>query len=165
MALTTSAVTEAAFAEHRQRDWSELEALTRTFSDRGVRKLSAIEVARVPPLYRDVCADLARAQAARYSAPLVLSPPASSDELASLPSDVSLDADERLAIELFLRRRHRLGRARELELANMIASPLSRRFGFRGKDPSRTLALLYDRAANAGRDEAPVSSRGAVSWR
>lgn len=102
---------------------------------------------------------------ASAAAPLVLSPPASSDELASLPSDVALDADERLAIELFLRRRHRLGRARELELANMIASPLSRRFGFRGKDPSRTLALLYDRAANAGRDEAPVSSRGAVSWR
>lgn len=71
MALTTSAVTEAAFAEHRQRDWSELESLTRIAADRGVRKLSALEVGRVPPLYRDVCADLARAQAARYSAPLV----------------------------------------------------------------------------------------------
>ena len=71
MALPTSAVTEAAFAEHRQRDWSELESLTRIAADRGVRKLSALEVGRVPPLYRDVCADLARAQAARYSAPLV----------------------------------------------------------------------------------------------
>lgn len=67
MALTTSAVTEAAFAEHRQRDWAELEAL----AQRSVRKLAPAEVARVPALYRDVCADLARAQAARYSAPLV----------------------------------------------------------------------------------------------
>jgi uncharacterized RDD family membrane protein YckC len=96
---------------------------------------------------------------------LKLAPPASADELSTLPHDVALDADERLAIELFLRRRHRLGRARELELANMIAAPLARRFGMRGRDPSRTLALLYDRAANAGRDEAPVSSRGAQSWR
>ena len=102
---------------------------------------------------------------ARAAAPLVLNPPASPDELASLPPVVALDADERLAIELFLRRRNRLGRARELELANMIAAPLARRFGVRGRDASRTLALLYDRAANAGRDEATVSSRGAASWR
>jgi uncharacterized membrane protein SpoIIM required for sporulation len=72
MALT-SAITEAAFAKHRQRDWVQLEALTRKATMRGLRALSADEVARVPPLYRDVCADLARSQsqAARYSAPLV----------------------------------------------------------------------------------------------
>lgn len=102
---------------------------------------------------------------ASATAPLVLSPPASPDELATMPSHVALDADERLAIELFLRRRHRLGRARELELANMIAGKLAQRFGVRARDPSRALALLYDRAANAGRDEAPASSRGGASWR
>jgi hypothetical protein len=66
---------------------------------------------------------------------------------------------------MFLRRRARLGRARELELAQMIASPLADRFGFRAQDPSRTLALLYDRAANAGRVDLPPSSRTPGSWR
>jgi uncharacterized membrane protein SpoIIM required for sporulation len=66
MALTSS-VTEAAFAARRQAEWTELDQLTR----KGLRKLTAWEVSRIPILYRDVCADLARAQAARYSAPLV----------------------------------------------------------------------------------------------
>jgi uncharacterized membrane protein SpoIIM required for sporulation len=67
----TSHVTEAAFAVHRQRDWTELDALVRRAADKGPRALSTKEIARVSPLYRDLCADLARAQAARYSAPLV----------------------------------------------------------------------------------------------
>jgi uncharacterized membrane protein SpoIIM required for sporulation len=70
MALT-SAVTEHAFAERRNRDWQELEALTRRAAAGGVKQLGAAQIARIPPLYRDVAADLARAQAARYSAPLV----------------------------------------------------------------------------------------------
>ena len=41
----------------------------------------------------------------------------------------------------------------------MIAGPLADRFGFRAQDASRTLALLYDRAANAGRIDAPASTR------
>jgi uncharacterized RDD family membrane protein YckC len=102
---------------------------------------------------------------ARAATPLILFPPAQPHELAQLPEDVRLDADERLAIEMFLRRRARLGRARELELANMIAGHLARRFSFRGEDPARTLALLYDRAANAGRSDAPPSSRVPGSWR
>jgi len=102
---------------------------------------------------------------ARAATPLILFPPAQPYELAQLPEDVRLDADERLAIEMFLRRRARLGRARELELANMIAGYLARRFSFRGEDPARTLALLYDRAANAGRSDAPPSSRVPGSWR
>jgi len=64
-----TAVTESAFAEHRQRDWTELESIAARASN--LRKLGPQEIARVAPLYRDVCADLARAQAARYSAPLV----------------------------------------------------------------------------------------------
>jgi uncharacterized RDD family membrane protein YckC len=102
---------------------------------------------------------------ASVAAPLVLWPPAQPYELAQLPDDVRLDADERLAIEMFLRRRTRLGRARELELASMIAAPLGERFGFRAQDASRTLAVLYDRAANAGRIDAPPSSRTPGSWR
>jgi uncharacterized membrane protein SpoIIM required for sporulation len=66
-----SAVTERAFAEHRQRDWEQLDALARNVSSRGLKSLAPKDVARLSPLYRDVCADLARAQAARYSAPLV----------------------------------------------------------------------------------------------
>jgi uncharacterized RDD family membrane protein YckC len=102
---------------------------------------------------------------ASAAAPLVLWPPAQPYELAQLPDEVRLDAEERLAIEMFLRRRARLGRARELELAQMIASPLADRFGFRAQDPSRTLAVLYDRAANAGRIDVPPSSRTPGSWR
>jgi uncharacterized RDD family membrane protein YckC len=101
---------------------------------------------------------------ASAAAPLLLWPPVQPDELAQLPADVRLDADERQAIEMFLRRRPRLGRARELELAQMIAPHLARRFRFHGQDPSRTLALLYDRAANAGRIDAPPSSRTPGSW-
>jgi uncharacterized RDD family membrane protein YckC len=102
---------------------------------------------------------------AAVAPPLVLWPPAQPFELAQLPDDVRLDADERLAIEMFLRRRPRLGLAREQELASMIAGPLAERFGLRAQDPSRTLALLYDRAANAGRVDAPPSSRTPGSWR
>lgn len=89
---------------------------------------------------------------------LELRPPAQPKELAKLPDDISLDADERAAIELFLRRRHTLGVAREHELAGMIAEIIGDRVGYAHKDPSRLLALVYDRAVNAGRTEAPPSS-------
>ena len=59
-----------------------------------------------------------------------------------------LNADERGAIELFLRRRGKLGPAREAELASMIVDDLALRFAFRVDDPARTLALLYERAMN-----------------
>jgi len=66
-----SPLTEAAFARRRQRDWDRLDALVRAVQTRGLRRLASQQVAEVPPLYRDVCADLSRAEAARYSAPLV----------------------------------------------------------------------------------------------
>jgi uncharacterized membrane protein SpoIIM required for sporulation len=62
-----SAVTERAFVERRQREWEELDALVA----KRLRALDADEIARLPPLYRAVCADLAAAEAARYSAALV----------------------------------------------------------------------------------------------
>ncbi|AKV04705.1 INTEGRAL MEMBRANE PROTEIN (Rhomboid family) [Labilithrix luteola] len=91
-------------------------------------------------------------------APLELTPPATSAELSTLPDEVLLDEDERIAIEMFLRRRYTLGRAREHELAEMIAGPIGARLGYRHSDPSRLLALVYDRAVNRGRVEAPSSS-------
>ncbi len=96
---------------------------------------------------------------AGVASPMQLFPPAQPHELAALPDVVALDADERAALELFLRRRARLGTAREQELAMIILTPLVARYGFRVPDPARSLALLYDRAANAGRSEAPPSSR------
>lgn len=69
--MALSAPIEAAFVERRRQDWDELEALVQRANVRSVRKLLPQDVARLSPLYRDVCADLSRAQAARYSAPLV----------------------------------------------------------------------------------------------
>ncbi len=111
----------------------------------------------------------------RTAATVRLWPPAQPAELAAIPDDVVLDPDERLALELFLRRRGTLGPAREHELAQMVVDLLAHRHGGRVADPARALALLYDRAANAGREEAPPSSRahapktagpsGPPSWR
>ena len=95
----------------------------------------------------------------RTAAPIRLVPPATPDELSTLPDSVPLDPDERDAIELLLRRVGTIGAARELELAAMIAGRLEQRFGFHAAGPVRSLALLYDRAVNAGRSEAPPSSR------
>jgi uncharacterized membrane protein SpoIIM required for sporulation len=66
-----SAVTEKAFAARRRDEWEELDALTRKAQRNGITGLARAEVVRLSPVYRSVCADLAAAQAARYSAPLV----------------------------------------------------------------------------------------------
>jgi len=100
---------------------------------------------------------------ASAAVPIRLWPPAAPEELANLPSVVALDADERAAVELLLRRQSALGAARASELAAMIVGPLERRFGYRTVDPVRTLAILYDVAANAGRSEGPPSSRAPES--
>lgn len=106
---------------------------------------------------------------ARAADPLVLWPAAAPHESAQIDgADVWLDADERQAIEMFLRRRPRLGRAREIELASMISPSIAGRFGLTGPDPARLLALVYDRAANAGRGDSPPSDRPPempASWR
>jgi uncharacterized membrane protein SpoIIM required for sporulation len=66
-----STVTEAAFAERRQADWNRLDELSRTVSAGGIGALGSKELVALAPLYSDACADLARARAARYSAPLI----------------------------------------------------------------------------------------------
>jgi uncharacterized membrane protein SpoIIM required for sporulation len=70
MALA-SRLTEKAFADRRRRDWEALDALTMKAQRKGVKKLTSEDVVSYAPLYRSICADLAAAQAARYSAPLV----------------------------------------------------------------------------------------------
>lgn len=103
---------------------------------------------------------------ATATAALVLSPPARPDELAQLPAEVRLDPDERQAIEMFLRRRDRLGRARELELATLLGPLVRARYaGPPPPDPSRALALLYDRAANPDRRESLPPPSMPESWR
>jgi uncharacterized membrane protein SpoIIM required for sporulation len=68
---TVSRVAEPAFVARRRADWDELERLARELRERGPKSLAATALARVGPLHRDVCGDLAHAQSARYSAPLV----------------------------------------------------------------------------------------------
>jgi len=70
MALVSS-LTERAFVDRRQRDWDRLDALARVAQGRGLRRLPPEDIAQLSPLYRDVCADLARAEAARYGAQLI----------------------------------------------------------------------------------------------
>ena len=65
-----------------------------------------------------------------------------------MPRHVRLDPDERQAIELFLRRRGRLGGARERELAAMLVPALADRLGAAllsraEADPARALALVH----------------------
>lgn len=62
---------ESAFVERRRADWEELDSLVHLAQTKGEKKLLPVSVAKLPALYRDVCADLSRAQAARYGAPLL----------------------------------------------------------------------------------------------
>jgi uncharacterized RDD family membrane protein YckC len=106
-----------------------------------------------------------RTERAAAAKPIVLRPPASPEELREIPDEVRLDPEERAAFELFLRRDHALGAGRRDELANLLADVLRKRFGIRRLPPARAIALLYDQAINAGRNEGPASSRGARhSW-
>ena len=91
--------------------------------------------------------------------PLVLYPPATAAELELFPNHISLDPEERAALELFLRRRADLSVARCAQLAEMVAPFLAERYDITLRDPVRFLALLHDRATHAGREEeAPPSS-------
>jgi len=62
---------EQAFVERRRADWDALDRLVQAAQGGRLRGISGEDIGRLVTLYRDVCADLARAQAARYSAGLV----------------------------------------------------------------------------------------------
>lgn len=64
-------IQEHAFVERRKHDWEELDKLAHAARARGLAKLTPEDIGRLTALYRDVCADLARAEAARFSAALV----------------------------------------------------------------------------------------------
>lgn len=93
--------------------------------------------------------------------PLVLRPPPSPAELASLPARLPLAGEEIAAIELFLRRLDRLSPARAGELAEMAAPVFARRMGVRYKDATRFLGVLHYRAheRRSGHDDAPSGPR------
>ncbi len=97
-------------------------------------------------------------------APLVLSPPATAQELAELPHRPPLSSEEREAIQIYLRRSG-LSNERRFELAELVAPLLARRMGAREGDPVRLLALLHERAQGARRpnDAAPVPGPNAAS--
>jgi uncharacterized RDD family membrane protein YckC len=82
---------------------------------------------------------------------LRIDPPPTPKELASLPQRLPLSGDELEAIELFLRRKDRLGPAREEELASIVAPLFASRMGLRNKDSARLLALLHARASERRR--------------
>ncbi|MEM6991893.1 MAG: RDD family protein [Myxococcota bacterium] len=77
--------------------------------------------------------------------PLTITPPPTSAEFEIFAGGVQLDAAERDAIELFLRRAPRLSPARARELAEMIAPAHAERWGVQYDDPVRFLALLHAR--------------------
>lgn len=83
--------------------------------------------------------------ARRILQPIVLEPPPTPAELAWLKDGIDVSRDELDAIEIWLRRRGQLTAARELELADLLAPVLARRFGVRYHDPSRFLALVWFR--------------------
>ncbi len=72
-------------------------------------------------------------------------------ELANLPQRLPLSGDELDALEHFLRRRDRIGSAREDELAGMVAPVFARRLGVRVNDATRFLTILYVRARGSVR--------------
>ncbi len=78
--------------------------------------------------------------------PLRLDPPPSPVELRALPQRLPLSGEELDAIELFLRRAGKLSRAREDELAEMVAPIFAKRLGLRYKDAARLLGVLHYRA-------------------
>jgi uncharacterized RDD family membrane protein YckC len=93
-------------------------------------------------------------EAAQVPRPLILSPPATREELELIPARPSLSAWERESLELFLRRAE-LGPDRKAELAAMIAGSLARRLGVTLRDPVRFLALVHHRLAGARRVVVP----------
>lgn len=75
-------------------------------------------------------------------------PPPSAQELAWFPERIPFATSDIDAIELLLRRMHRLGPARANELAEIVAPSFAKGLGYFGpiRDASRFLSVLYYRA-------------------
>ena len=83
------------------------------------------------------------------SGPLIIHPPPTPQELASLPGRLPLAREDLDAIELFLRRAQSLNPARAYELAEMVAPIYAERLGLHPRNPWRFLQVLYARARPA----------------
>lgn len=84
--------------------------------------------------------------------PVEVKPPPTAEEIAAFGLRPRLDRADLEALELFLRRRGRLGPSRERELAEMVEPIFRRRLGVPWNDPVRFLALLYHRATERDGD-------------
>jgi uncharacterized RDD family membrane protein YckC len=80
---------------------------------------------------------------------IAISPEPTGEELRALPARVAFSAEELDAIDHLMRRKPSLSRAREQELAALLASRLAQRLNLTYADPARFLALLYHRATHA----------------
>lgn len=101
--------------------------------------------------------------------PLVIHPPPSAKELASLPQRLPLSGDEIEALELFLRRADRLPPGRVHELAEMVAPVFGGRIGVgKIRDPFRFLQIVFARvrgiAAAAEQPARPPPPQGQVPF-
>ena len=85
-----------------------------------------------------------------------IDPPPTPKELANLPQRLPLSGEGLDALEHFLRRKDRIGSAREDELAGMVAPVFARRMGLRVNDASRFLTLLYARARGTSSARRPT---------
>lgn len=94
--------------------------------------------------------------------PVVLTPPATADELGALPHRPPLTSDEADAIELFVRRPH-LSDARRAELADLLAPLLGRRMNVAVPDPARFLAIVHQRRVGARAADPPAVAPPAVA--
>lgn len=79
----------------------------------------------------------------RLEKPILVTPPPSSVELASVPARLSFSPTEVEAIELFLRRSSQLPKERATQLAEFLAPRLAARFGCRYHDAARFMGVLY----------------------
>lgn len=91
----------------------------------------------------------------RINERLELHPPPTPQELASIPERPDISREELESIELFMRRRGTLAPVRAIELAEMVAPVLARRWGGRYHDPARFLGLIYARVRGQEAVEPP----------
>lgn len=84
-------------------------------------------------------------------------PPPSAQELAWFPERIPFATSDIDAIELLLRRMHRIGPARANELAEIVAPSYAKGLGYFGpiRDASRFLSVLYYRARLSREGGAP----------
>ncbi len=85
----------------------------------------------------------------KLAAEVSLPKPLSANEAHKFPANFQLSNETLDALELFLRKRNELAPSREAELAELLAEPLSKRYGVRYKNATRLLEVAYQHARGA----------------